>query len=293
MSVSEPFIRRPIATSLVGDCAADRRRARLLGAAGVGAAAGRFPDRAGDDAAARRQPRRDCLADHSAAGAPARADPVAVVDAIDEFVRRQPDLAAVRSQPRHRRRDAGRAGRDQCGGRNPAENPAVPADLRQGQSGGCARDHAGADLGDDFAARDERYRRYDPGPAAEPDFRRRPRLGAGRAEARGAGAGGSGAARRLRHRDGGFARRHCRRQRLRSQGIARRRAAILHHRRQRPDRGRRKPTSRSSSPIATARRSRSATSPSSSTGWRTTAPAAGTRARRPSSSTSSGSPAPM
>jgi len=54
-----------------------------------------------------------------------------------------------------------------------------------------------------------------------------------------------------------------------------------------------RPTSRSSSPIATARRLPSATSPSSSMGWRTTAPAAGTRARRPSSSTSSASPAPM
>lgn len=53
------------------------------------------------------------------------------------------------------------------------------------------------------------------------------------------------------------------------------------------------PTGRSSSPIATARRSRSATLRRSSTGSRTTAPAAGTRARRPSSSTSSASPAPM
>ncbi len=117
------------------DRAADRRRARLLGAAGVGAAAGRFPDRAGDDATAGRQPRRDRVADHGAAGASARADPVAVVDAVDQFVRRQPDLAAVRSQPRHRRRHPGRAGRDQRRRRHPAEEPAVPADLRQGESG--------------------------------------------------------------------------------------------------------------------------------------------------------------
>src|SRR5882762_7867284 len=43
-------------------------------------------------------------------------------------------------------------------------------------------------------------------------------------------------------------------------------------------------SSRSSSPTGTARRSPSATSPSSSTGLRTIAPAAGTRARRLSSS---------
>ena len=54
----------------------------------------------------------------------------------------------------------------------------------------------------------------------------------------------------------------------------------------------RRPISRSSSPIATVRPSPSATSPSSSTDWRTIAPAAGIRARRPSSSTSSGSRAP-
>jgi multidrug efflux pump len=47
-----------------------------------------------------------------------------------------------------------------------------------------------------------------------------------------------------------------------------------------------------SSPIVTARPSPSATSLLSSTGWKTTVPAAGTRARRPSSSISSGNPAP-
>src|SRR5207237_724546 len=82
------------------------------------AAAGRFPDRAGDDATAGRQPRRGGFPDHRAAGAPARANPVAVLDAVDKLVRRQPDLAAVRSQPRHRRRDAGCAGRDQRRRRN-------------------------------------------------------------------------------------------------------------------------------------------------------------------------------
>ena len=95
-------------------------------------------------------------------------------------------------------------------------------------------------LGHDLAARDERHRRHAAGAAAEPDFRRRPRLRARRAEAGGAHPGGSGAARRLWHRHGGSAQRDRQRQRLRAEGLARRRAAILHHRRQRPDRRRRR-----------------------------------------------------
>ena len=120
------------------DRAVDRRRARILGAAGVGVAAGRFSDSAGDHTTAGRQPRCDRVADHSAARTPARANSVAVVDDVDQLVRGQPDIAAVRPQPRHRRRHPGRAGGDQRGGRYPAEKSAVPADLRQGEPGGRA-----------------------------------------------------------------------------------------------------------------------------------------------------------
>ena len=62
------------------------------------------------------------------------------------------------------------------------------------------------------------------------------------------------AARRLRHRPGRYPQRHRRRQCRRRQGLARRRAPVLHHRRQRPDRSAPTPTRRWSSPIATARR---------------------------------------
>ena len=151
---------------------------------------------------------------------------------------------------------------------------------------------AGADVGDDFAARDERSRRHHPRATPQPDFRRRTRRGARRAQAGGAGPGRSGAARGLWHRDGGFAQRDRGRQRLRTEGIARRRAAGLHHRRQRPDRGGgglQADHHRLSQRRAGHHRRRRQ---SSSTGWRTIAPAAGIRARRRSSSTSSGSPAP-
>ena len=237
MSVSEPFIRRPIATSLLGI-------ALLIGGAlGYWALPVSalpqvdFPTVQVTTQLPGASP--DVIA--SLITAPLERQlgqiPVAVVDDLDQFVRRQPDFAAVRSQPRHRRRHAGRAGGDQRRRRHPAENPAVSADLRQGEPRGCAGHDAGADLGDDFAARHERYRRHHPRATPQPDFRRRPGRGARRAEAGGAGPGRSGAACRLWHRDGGSAQRHRGRQRLRTEGIARRRAAGLHHRRQRPDRG--------------------------------------------------------
>ena len=56
-----------------GLCRDAGRRARLLVAAGLVAAAGRFPDHPGHDAVARRQPRYDRQPRHRAAGAPARA----------------------------------------------------------------------------------------------------------------------------------------------------------------------------------------------------------------------------
>ena len=55
-----------------------RRRARLLVAAGLVAAAGRFPDHPGDDPAARREPRHHRGAGDGAARAPVRPDPGAL-----------------------------------------------------------------------------------------------------------------------------------------------------------------------------------------------------------------------
>ena len=66
------------------------------------------------------------------------------------------------------------------------------------------------------------------------------RVRARRAEAGRAHPGGSGAPRRLWHRHGGSAHRDRQCQRLRAERLARRRAAILHHRRQRPDHRRRR-----------------------------------------------------
>ena len=154
---------------------------------------------------------------------------------------------------------------------------AVSADLRQSESGRCAGFDARADVGHGLAARHERPCRYAPGPASEPDFRRQARIGTRRPRTSGACPSRSGSACGLRHCDGGFAGRDRRRECFRAQGIAGRGAASLHHRRQRPDSRRPTRTSPSLSPIATVHRSRLATSPSSSTGWKTTAPADGIR----------------
>ena len=86
----------------------------------------------------------------------------------------------------------------------------------------------------------QRSRRHPAGAAAERTDRRRPRHRAGQHPAGGPHPGRSGAARQLRHLARGHAQRDRRRQCRRAEGRARRRAPVLHHRRQRPDhRGRR------------------------------------------------------
>ncbi len=154
MNVSGPFIARPVATSLLGIAVL---LGGLLGywrAAGLVAAAGRFPDHPGDDAAAGRQSR-----DHGDRWSPRRWSassaqiPALAPMTSSASVRHQPDHAAVRPRPRHRRRRAGRAGGDQRGGSHAAAQPALSADLRQGEPGRRADRDAGADLRHDAAAR--------------------------------------------------------------------------------------------------------------------------------------------
>ena len=101
----------------------------------------------------------------------------------------------------------------------------------------------------------ERHGRHHHGAAAGGSVRRRPRLGAGRHPPGDPHPGQPVAARRLRHRAGRPAHGHRRRQRRGAEGLPRRRATVLHHRRQRPDRAAPTPTSRWWWPIATARRS--------------------------------------
>ena len=126
--------------------------------------------------------------------------PALAADDLVELVRHQPGHAAIRPRPRHRRRRAGRAVGDQRRRLDAAAQPALSAALFQGEPGRRADHHAGADLRHRRVARAKRPRRHDHGAAAGRGDRRRPRLGAGRHPAGGAHPGRPVAARRLRHR---------------------------------------------------------------------------------------------
>ncbi len=146
MTLSRPFIERPIATSLL-------MVALLL----VGMVAYRqlpisalpqvdyptiqiltfYPGRVAG---------RGRFDDHGAAGAAIR--PVAGLepDDLQQLLRQLGHHAAVQPERKHRRGRAGGAGVDQRGGDVSAQGPAQSADLQQGQSGGRAHPDAGDDL---------------------------------------------------------------------------------------------------------------------------------------------------
>ena len=239
MSVSSPFIQRPIATSLLGVAV------MLGGALGywwlpVSALPQvDFPTIQVTTQLPGANPDTIAVAGDRAAGAPVRANPGARRNDLVELVRHQPGHAAIRSVPRHRRRGAGRAVGDQRRGLDAAAQPPLSAALFQGEPGRHADHHAGADLGYRRPARLERHGRQHHGAAAVRTDRRRPCLGGGRHPPGDPHPGRPVAARRLRHRPGGPAHGDRLRQRRRRQGLARRRAPVLHHRRQRPDRLRR------------------------------------------------------
>ena len=117
----------------------DRRRDRLPVPAAVGAARGRLPDHPGADLPARRQSRGHDLDRDRAARTAIRPDAGPQGDVLAQLGRRLGADAAVRSEPQHRHRGTGSAGGHQRRRQPAAEHAAGAADLRQGQSGGCAR----------------------------------------------------------------------------------------------------------------------------------------------------------
>ena len=135
MNPSRLFILRPVATTLLMVAILLVGHRRLPRAAAVGAAGGRLPDDPGGDALSRREPGRDDVVGHRAAGAPVRPDAGPEPDVVDELRRRLGHHAAVQPRAAARRRRAGGAGRDQRRGQLPAGRPAAAADLQQGQSG--------------------------------------------------------------------------------------------------------------------------------------------------------------
>ena len=151
MNLSEPFIRRPIATTLLTVGVALRGHPRLHQAAGGAAAAGGLPDHLGQRIHGGRQPGHHGLDRGDAAGAAPGSDRRRHRDDLLERDRLHARHAAVRPEPRHRRRGARRGGGDQRGARGPADRAAQQSDLPQGQHRGRADHDPGADLGDAHA----------------------------------------------------------------------------------------------------------------------------------------------
>ena len=163
------------------------------------------------------------------------------------------DHRPVRSRPQHRRRRQRHSGRDQRRGRTIAEEPAKSADLPQGQSVRHANPHSVGAIGRRADHRRRRRGREHPRPAHQPNLgslsgaRRRP------ADAGHSHPDRSGQARR----EGPPARRRAPADRHRDhrqpQGSAHRPEADVHDLRQRPADRADSPGTTSSSPTATAR----------------------------------------
>jgi HAE1 family hydrophobic/amphiphilic exporter-1 len=134
-SISAPFIRHPIATSLLMIGVLFAGISRLSEATGRAAAAGRLPHHSGFGTASRRQPRHNsfrCGRTDAFAQIPGVAQMT-----LDEHVWLDRDHHPVRPRPRHRRGIERRRRRSICQ-RTAAEEPAEPADLPEGESGGFA-----------------------------------------------------------------------------------------------------------------------------------------------------------
>ena len=108
VNLSAPFIRRPVATTLLTIGIALAGFVAYLQAAGVAAAAGRFSDHLGVGVDAGRQPRDDGDDRGDAARTPSRHHRRCHRNDLDEHGRQCPHHAAVRPRPRHRRRRARR-----------------------------------------------------------------------------------------------------------------------------------------------------------------------------------------
>src|SRR4029077_6253979 len=160
VSISEPFIRRPVATSLLmaGVVLLGILGYKLLPISALPTVD--FPNDRSDDILSRSERRRNGLVDHYAARAAVWANQRIGVDEFHQLVWHIDHYFAVRAGPPDRRCGAGRASRDQCRRRISAAKSAEPAEIQQGQSGRHTDPHAFHHVRQ-FAARSrERFRRH-------------------------------------------------------------------------------------------------------------------------------------
>ena len=244
MNISEPFIRRPVATSLLSVALLLAGAARVPDAAGGAAAAGRVPGHPGPGPAARGEPGDDGLLGGHAARAPVRAHRRRHRDDVDQPARGHDDRAAVRPRPEHRRRRARRAGRHQRRPQPAAAQPAEQPELSQDQPGRRAHPDPGHDLRRAAGRARVRRRRLDRGPEALAGGGRGSGVRRRRRAPGGARPGRSQSSRAARDRAGAGAGRARRRDREPAQGRAVRSP---------PRPGVSAPTRSSSTPISTGR----------------------------------------
>ena len=126
VSISEPFIRRPVGT-LAGDRAFSGRRGRLRISPGGFGSQCRLSLDPGVRHASGRRPIGDGGDRGSATGAAARRNRRDRPDHLDQFAGQHQHPAAIRHRPRHRSRRARRPGRDQRLARRSAERLAICA----------------------------------------------------------------------------------------------------------------------------------------------------------------------
>ncbi len=234
MNISEPFIRRPIATSLLMSALALVGTRGFSAAAGRAAAAGRLSDHSSHRAVFRRQRRHDGGDGGDPARGAVRPDRRRDAIDLDQRARHERHHAAIRSQSQYRRRRAGRAGGDHGCRQDAAAKSDRAALLQESEPGRHADPDSGRPLRYVAADFGRRFRRERARPADFADQRRSAGQYRRPAEAVDPRSGRSGQAASARTDAGRRARRARRHHRRRRQRRGQRRAANLHDLDQRP-----------------------------------------------------------
>ena len=144
MNISEPFIRKPVATTLLLVAITLAGAAAYRLAPGVAAARSGVSDHLRERRFARGESGDDGLLRGDAAGAAIRTDCVSHRDDLVERARIHQHHAAIRAGSRHRRGRARRTGRHQRRSRQPADQSSQQPFVPESESGRLSHFHAGA-----------------------------------------------------------------------------------------------------------------------------------------------------
>ena len=147
MSISAPFIRRPMATALADGGHRSARRRRPTRCFPSPRCRTCLPDNHRDCAVAGRRPADDGVLGGDAARKAVRSDTLSDADDLHEFAGLHADHPAIRAERRHQLRGDARADGDQCRVGPVAEGHAHAADLSRDEPGRRADSGSRHDLG--------------------------------------------------------------------------------------------------------------------------------------------------